>query len=37
MATALSIAPEEDYNYPIRSDNAAVSYDTIVTTISSGR
>ena len=37
IAAALGIGPEEDYDYPIRSDHAAVSYETIVTTISDGR
>ena len=36
IAAALEIAPEEDYDYPVRSDHPTVSYDTIVTTISRG-
>ena len=37
VSNALGIAPETDYDYPVRSDHHAVSFDTIVTTISGGR
>ena len=37
IAAALGIAPDEDYDCPIRTDHATVSYDTIMTTIFGGR
>ena len=36
VATALGIAPEEDYDYPVRFDHPVVSFDVITTTLSGG-